>query len=156
MKIRVYVADGSTAWDGAWPDNPALTCDTADFGGNIPRAGERFAMPDETHVRSHVLQVDWYPPNFIDVLAITDSSYKPAHTAGRDVPIRIERQRVSELLSALEDAADYRRDQGDCYECRTGIKIKCGDHSTDDAVASMYNMIHSELQNALNPPGQTS
>jgi hypothetical protein len=56
------------------------------------------------------------------------------------------------LLSALEDAAEYRTEHHDgwCGNCATEQEIKpgalCGDHGFDEAVASMYNGLHHRLQ----------
>lgn len=52
------------------------------------------------------------------------------------------------MLSALEDAADYRRDQGNfCMDCGllpTGQK--CEDHANDDVSARMYDDLGTRLQ----------
>lgn len=52
------------------------------------------------------------------------------------------------VLSALEDAADYRRDQGDfCLGC--GVVPdgrKCEDHANDDSAARMYDDLGTRLQ----------
>lgn len=54
------------------------------------------------------------------------------------------------ILSALEDAADYRRDQGShCHDCSTSLPAaKCDDHAADDAVAMMYDELHERIQAA--------
>ena len=59
------------------------------------------------------------------------------------------REQLGTALSALEDAADYRREHrdGDCADCEALPKGKwCGDHEADEAVASMYDLLHDDLQ----------
>jgi hypothetical protein len=51
---------------------------------------------------------------------------------------------LQDVLAALGDAADYRRDQGDCTACTPAAK--CGDHAVDDSVASMYDLLAEQLQ----------
>ena len=68
----------------------------------------------------------------------------------------LDRERLGTVLSALEDAADYRREyqDGDCSDCdgngydaaRPDRGKLCGDHDADEAVASMYDLLHGELQ----------
>jgi hypothetical protein len=66
------------------------------------------------------------------------------------------REQLGTALSALEDAADYRREyqDGDCSDCdgngydraRPDRGKLCGDHDSDEAMASMYDLLHDELQ----------
>jgi len=68
----------------------------------------------------------------------------------------LDREQLGTVLSALEDAADYRREyqDGDCSDCdgngydaaRPDRGKLCGDHDADEAVASMYDLLHGELQ----------
>lgn len=63
----------------------------------------------------------------------------------------LNREQLGTVLSALEDAADYRREyqDGDCVDCeKEGLQNgkPCGDHEVDEAVASMYDLLHGELQ----------
>jgi hypothetical protein len=61
----------------------------------------------------------------------------------------LDREQLGTALSALEDAADYRREHEDgfCADCGNlpegGL---CGDHAADETVASMYDLLHDELQ----------
>ena len=68
----------------------------------------------------------------------------------------LDREQLGTALSALEDAADYRREyqDGECNDCITerdnqqnwDSGVLCGDHDTDEAMASMYDLLHGELQ----------
>ena len=68
----------------------------------------------------------------------------------------LDREQLGTVLSALEDAADYRREyqDGDCSDCdgngydagRPDRGKLCGDHDADEAAASMYDLLHGELQ----------
>jgi hypothetical protein len=46
------------------------------------------------------------------------------------------------LRAALRDAAEYRRDHGDCTTCAAG---ECGDHASDDALAAAYESAGDEM-----------
>jgi len=53
------------------------------------------------------------------------------------------------LLNALEEAASCRREYEDgyCRDCgELPEGVKCGDHSADAAMASMYDLLHEQLQ----------
>ena len=52
------------------------------------------------------------------------------------------------MLSALEDAADYRRDQGNhCWDCgQVPDGQKCEDHANDDSMARIYDDLGERLQ----------
>jgi hypothetical protein len=70
-------------------------------------------------------------------------------TAPAETPAAVPELRGTVLrtvLSALEDAADYRRDQGDCGACKPDAK--CRDHAIDDYVAADYDLLFEELQGA--------
>jgi len=61
----------------------------------------------------------------------------------------LDREQLGTALSALEDAAAYRREyqDGDCADCDALPEgVLCGDHETDEAIASMYDLLHEELQ----------
>jgi hypothetical protein len=64
-------------------------------------------------------------------------------------PVPLGRGQLGTALAALEDAAAYRREyqDGDCTDCDALPKgVLCGDHACDEAVASMYDLLHDELQ----------
>lgn len=80
-----------------------------------------------------------------------DSAGTAAIEAGlrRTLGPALDREQLGTVLSALEDAADYRREHrdGDCSDCDALPEGKlCGDHEVDEAVASMYDLLHDELQ----------
>jgi hypothetical protein len=61
----------------------------------------------------------------------------------------LDREQLGTVLAALEDAAAYRREyqDGDCVDCKALPKgVLCGDHETDEAMASVYDLLHGELQ----------
>lgn len=62
------------------------------------------------------------------------------------------------ILAALEDAADYRLDQGDCYACIVGSRRgqKCDDHAADEAMASMYDDLAARLYERTRPRNRLS
>ena len=71
----------------------------------------------------------------------------------------LDREQLGTALAALEDAADYRREHrdGDCSDCEALPKGKlCGDHEADEAVASMYDLLHAELQERQGDPQEAS
>lgn len=146
MKLNLFVAQ---ATDGGWPQQPQLTLERMP----VPRAGDHVRLPGDARAIATIVAVDWdYADDTpaVDVLAYYDPAFTPAPGT-----ITITDQDVRELLSALEDAGDYRRDQGeDCPGCGlvpgTG---KCGDHATDDSIASMYDMLGEMLRAKL--PGAT-
>jgi hypothetical protein len=68
------------------------------------------------------------------------------------LPAPLGRGQLGTALSALEDAAAYRREyqDGDCADCYgldgLSMGVLCGDHACDEAMASMYDLLHEELQ----------
>lgn len=68
----------------------------------------------------------------------------------------LDREQLGTVLAALEDAAAYRREyqDGDCADCITerdeqqnwDSGVLCGDHEADEAMASVYDLLHGELQ----------
>lgn len=142
MKLDVYVADST---DGGWPQQPTYQAERLP----VPRAGDHLALPGDGQGRATVVAVDWLFTGqvpVVNVLAYYDPAFTPAPTT-----VTITDQDARELLSALEDAADYRRDQGEsCADCdKLAGAGKCGDHETDDAVASMYELMHGAIRSKL-------
>jgi hypothetical protein len=61
----------------------------------------------------------------------------------------LDREQLGTVLAALEDAAGYRREyqDGDCAGCEELPEgVLCGDYDCDRAVASMYDLLHEDLQ----------
>jgi hypothetical protein len=64
-------------------------------------------------------------------------------------PVPLGRGQLGTALAALEDAAAYRREyqDGDCTACDALPEgVLCGDHDCDKAMASVYDLLHEELQ----------
>jgi hypothetical protein len=64
-------------------------------------------------------------------------------------PVPLGRGQLGTALAALEDAAAYRREyqDGDCPGCEELPEdVLCGDHDCDKAMASVYDLLHGELQ----------
>jgi hypothetical protein len=64
-------------------------------------------------------------------------------------PVPLGRGQLGTALAALEDAAAFRREyqDGDCADCDALPEgALCGDHDCDEAMASMYDLLHEELQ----------
>ena len=148
MKIALFAADVA---DGGWPQDPALVVERLP----VPRVGEHVALPgDDDRATATVVAVEWHlggaDPGAA-VLAYYDPQFTPAPTT-----VTITDQDAREIRSALEDAADYRRDQGEsCSGCdEIEGPGKCGDHETDDAMASMYDMLAETLLAKLARIGQ--
>ena len=146
MKLGIFVANAD---DGGWPQQPQVVLERLP----VPRAGDHLALPGDERMLATVVAVDWdftADPPQASVLAYYDPAFTPAPGT-----CTITEQDVRELLSALEDAADYRRDQGEsCGACdEVEGDGKCGDHSTDDSIASMYDMLGEML--AAKMPGAT-
>jgi len=71
----------------------------------------------------------------------------------------LDREQLGTALAALEDAADYRREyrDGDCADCDAlPAGVFCGDHEADEAVASMYDLLHGELQERQGNPQEAA
>ncbi len=149
MILNLFVAQ---ALDGGWPEHPEYTAERLP----VPRQGEHIALPGDARAAATVVAVDWVylndGPPFVNVLAYYDPGFEPVPVTVAVVP-----QDIREILSALEDAADYRRDQGEqCAECdKLAGHVKCRDHDTDDKIASMYEDLHERLQERLHRiPGE--
>ena len=148
MNLQIYLAN---AHDAGWPESPAYVIDRMP----VPRKGERLLLTDAdgTTRDGHVIEVVWhYPPPstayvpFVHVLVYRDEDFTPLPRT-----VAVDEQSIRELLSALEDAIDYRRDQGEsCAGCdEVEGEGKCPDHGTDDDIASMYEMLHDDLARRL-------
>jgi hypothetical protein len=142
VNLDIYVADATS---GGWPERPTYHAERLP----VPRAGDHLGLPGDDRAIATVVAVDWLftgPVPLVNVLAYYDPGFTPA-----PVTHSITDQDIREILSALEDAADYRRDQGEycpgCADLPGGQK--CGDHTTDDAIAGMYELLHQTLAGKL-------
>ncbi len=93
----------------------------------------------------------YYAVRIAERLALGNDATEAAAEAGLRKALGpvLDRRQLGTVLAALEDAADYRREykDGDCADCDGLPKGElCGDHDTDRAMASMYDLLAGELQ----------